>query len=313
MATTTTLATIRTACYNTIKQPEDCAAYPYALIDIFINKAHTNIFGGTVTDIVSGQSLVKNNINFADKTAFFTSVMPTTLSATATVGATSVTVSSTLWYPTSWALWIEWDIITYTGTTSTSFTGIPTTWDGALSFAWTSGTRVFALYPLPSDFLQLTSVDYQSTPGGSLIRMVGVDYRDVKNQVLNQQLYRFFRADYSIANNQERYFTLVHGQYFLPFLPQSGYALRFEYQKTPTPLVLSSDISSIPDQYVLNTVPYLATGEMLFNRWESDEGMKLFKFGYLNVRDMYRFYNTQGKDLIYNQRIRTASDGFINI
>jgi hypothetical protein len=85
MATTTTLATIRTACYNTIKQPEDCTAYPYALIDIFINKAHRNIFGGTVTDLVSNVSLVKNEVSFADGTAFFTSLAPTYTSAVTSI------------------------------------------------------------------------------------------------------------------------------------------------------------------------------------------------------------------------------------
>ena len=85
MATTTTLATIRTACYDTIKQPENCAAYPYTLIDSFINKAHRNIFGGTVTDIASGTSLVKNEISFADGTVFFSSLAPTYTSATTSI------------------------------------------------------------------------------------------------------------------------------------------------------------------------------------------------------------------------------------
>ena len=95
--------------------------------------------------------------------------------------------------------------------------------------------------------------------------MYGVDYRDVRNQQLNQQLYQFTQAD-NISNVSEKYYTIVKGTYLLPFLGLTGYALRFEYVEAPTRLVNSSDISSLPDDYVLSTVPYLATGEMLFNR-----------------------------------------------
>lgn len=310
MATTTTLAQIRTACYNTIKQPEDCAAYPYALLDIFINKAHRNIFGGTVTDPTTERSLVKNSLPFADRTSFLTTLSPIYTSATATVGASSLSVGTTDSYPSTGALWIDGNIITYTGKTSTSFTGIPASGDGSISFAWASGSQIFALYSLPTDYLQTISLDYQTSTNAQMIRMVGVDYRDVRNQQLNQQLYQFTQVD---QMPWEKYFTIVHGQYLLPFIGVTGYAMRLEYVQSPTRLINSTDISSIPDDYILSTVPYLATGEMLLNRGESQEWLNLFKFGYMNVRDMYRFYNTTTKDLIYNQRMRTSQDGSLNI
>lgn len=95
-----------------------------------------------------------------------------------------------------------------------------------------------------------------------------MDYRDLQAPAPNSALYNFFRSDYSVTEWEEMYYTIVHGDYFLPFIPSNSYAIRFEYVMAPTTLTLSSDLVTLPDTYSLSTIPYLATGEMLYNRGE---------------------------------------------
>jgi hypothetical protein len=44
-----------------------------------------------------------------------------------------------------------------------------------------------------------------------------------------------------------------------------------DYQIKPTQIESTIDSYTIPDDYLLSTVPYLAVSEMLMNRGESEE------------------------------------------
>ena len=70
----------------------------------------------------------------------------TALTAAASVGATSITVSSTTGFPTSGVLYLQgntnWMRLTYTGTTATTFTGIPASGDNSITEAADSGKQV---------------------------------------------------------------------------------------------------------------------------------------------------------------------------
>lgn len=145
------------------------------------------------------------------------------------------------------------------------------------------------------------------------IKIVWFDLRDYNEPQLNSYVFRYTQDDFSLMNQQELYYSIIDGTSFLPFMPQSGNAIRFEYQKAPTQLVNPTDVCVIPNDYVLNVVPYFATSEMLFNRGESDLAWPLNNFGFENARNAYRFYQTQTQELIYGKRVRTASDGRINV
>jgi len=50
-------------------------------------------------------------------------------------------------------------------------------------------------------------------------------------------------------------------------IPQTnGQPISFEYQKKPDQLINPTDLLTIPDDYSLNTIPYMAVSEMLANR-----------------------------------------------
>jgi hypothetical protein len=57
----------------------------------------------------------------------------------------------------------------------------------------------------------------------------------------------------------------------------------------------------------------MAVAEMMCQRWETEEWIRLNNFGFQNIKSMYAFYTTQRNELPYNVRIRTSSDGFLNV
>jgi hypothetical protein len=97
---------------------------------------------------------------------------------------------------------------------------------------------------------------------------------------------------------------------YLACIPDSvtGNSIQLTYQKKATALVDPTDLLTIPDDYSLTTIPYVAVGEMLFNRWEEQRGLELWTIGMNNVKMMYDFYNANNKEAIYNVRARTSRD-----
>jgi hypothetical protein len=70
-----------------------------------------------------------------------------------------------------------------------------------------------------------------------------------------------------------------------------------EYEKKPTEMTTWVDESTITDDtWAKNTIPYLAVGEMLFNRWEEDRALNLLAFAYAQLREFYSFYNNQASE-----------------
>lgn len=302
----TTKQDIRNIAYGILKTNENASAYPTLLMDAFINKAQNDICIGNLKNIKTWEILSKPTLGFLAKEVFYKSVQRSTITAPLTVWAVEVTVADASPYPPSGAVWVEGMIVTYTSRTATQFTGC--TWVIA---DMPAGSKILAMYLLPSDFSQMTSAYYITGTSGPQRRMIGMDYRDFKESLLNQTTFQVQRSD-SFLNVWELYYTIVNGIYFLPFSPASGYNIRFEYQKLPTTMIDTLDLATIPDTYVLNTVPYIAVAEFLFNRWEPDIGTELNNFGYWNVKTMYSFYTGQQKELNYNQRVRTSRDGMLN-
>lgn len=300
------LQDIRNIAYSILKTNENASAYPPILMDSFINKAQNDICIGNLKNLKTGEMLSKPSLGFLAKEVFYKSVQRSTISVALVTGSTTVTVSDASPYPSSGAVWIEGMLVSYTSRTSTQFTGC--TWVIADMPAW---SKILAMYLLPSDFSQMTSAYYITGTAGVQRRMIGMDYRDFKESLLNQTTFQVQRSD-SFLNVWEIYYTIVNGLYFLPFSPWSGFNIRFEYQKLPTTFINTTDLATIPDTYVLSTVPYIAVSEMLFNRGEPDIGIELNNFGYNNVKTMYSFYTWQQKELNYNQRVRTSRDGLLN-
>lgn len=311
---TYSLQNLYDTCYGIIAQWQDSTAYPTSLLLSFINKAQNDICYGNVVNLSTNERLEKQALTFLESSVTYASQPYATLSANAVAGATTLTCPNT--FPSSGYAWINGDIISYTGNNGTTLTGIPTTGTGAISFSWIAWTRVFAMNALPTDFWQLSRA--LLTISNSPIRraLIGIDSRDLSNPVPNSFLYQFLNSNFNSNFLQgEGYYSIIRGQYFFPLLGQitANSPISFEYQMKPTQLVSPTDILTIPDDYSLNTIPYMAVSEMLMNRGESEEGTRLNNFGFQNIKSMYQFYQTQRNELQYNQRVRTVSDGYLAI
>lgn len=308
-----TLQNMRDISYAILKEDEDTSAYPLTLIDSLINGAQLSICSGNLTDLLSAgkQQITKWPLPFLYSDKYYTSVQDTYLSTTTSIGATSLSINDTSSFSSTWYLWINEDIITYTGKTSTTFTGV--TW---VDFAHLSGARVSQLFTLPTDFASSVRVIYNTQ-----IVLSQVDYRDLYLRLNNYHWNYTLNITNSTNSTIERFprdlppfYTIISWTYFLPFqLDVSGYMIHQIYEKTPTTLSSWSDTVTIPDAYSEITIPYITVWEILMHRGEEDRWLKIYNFWIAKIMEMYSYYSNQNNESLNWQRITTGKDQILNI
>ena len=148
-----TLSQLRTKAYAILREEEESSAYSYTLIDDLLNTAQLKICSGLVINPLTKEELKKWQLPFLNSTQFYSSVSPTNTTADLTAWDVTINVTDTTNFPTTWVLFIWWDIITYTGKTATSFTGCD--WVGYAHKSWTDVDVVFST---PTDFMSAINV-----------------------------------------------------------------------------------------------------------------------------------------------------------
>lgn len=315
MTTTKTLQDVYDIAYGIIAQWQDSTAYPIALMRSFINKAQNDICYWNVQNLQTNERLEKQALTFLEKNTFYGSKNYSTLASDAVAGATTLTCTNN--FATSWYIWINGAIMSYSANDWTTLSWIPATWTYAIPFAFVSWTQVYQINALPTDFWQVSRAFLTLNTTKFRTQLVGIDDRDLTSPIPNSSIYRFF-FDRSYSNStwlwMEWYYSLLRWQFVFFLVPQTNdQPISFEYQKAPTQLSATTDVLTIPDDYSLNTIPYIAVAEMMANRWEMDEAIKLSNFWFNNIKSMYQFYTTQRQELMYNQRVRTFSDWILNV
>ena len=305
---TYTLQDLFNVSYSIIKQPQNSTAYDLnTFILPLLNKAQNDICYWKIVNLQTWERLEKFSLPFLNKTQLYTSINDTTLSATAILNDTTL-YATTDNFPSSWYLWIEWSVISYAWKTATTFT-----WCSAIPFPFASGTRVKTLYQLPTDLWQINRIFFKTK-----YKLKSIDQHNILEPQYNSLLYRIFKNDTDLYYG-EWYYSIIDGQYLLCFLSNVGNVpqpIRLEYQRKPTQLVASNPTSQtliIPDDYSLNTIPYMATSEALMNRQESAEWIALNNFAFNNIKSMYSYYNNLRSELMFDNRLRTSKDGLLNI
>lgn len=311
MTVTKTLQDIYDIAYWIIAQWQDSTAYPTTLMRSFVNKAQNNICYGNIVNLQTNERLEKQALTFLESNSFYQTYAYSTLTVSAVPGNTTIQCNNV--FPTAGYLWINGDIIQYTTNDGAMISSIPTSGSLSVKFNHPGGTRVFYLHTLPTDFGQMSRAFLTFNGAYNRQQMIWIDSRDLANPVPTSYLYQYLSPNMNtIQRVGESYYTLVRWQYFFPLTGQVNpwSAISFEYQMKPTQLVNESDLVTIPDEYSLNTIPYMAVAEMMANRGEMDEAMKLQNFAFQNIKSMYQFYTTQRTELQYNQRVRTVSDWY---
>ena len=307
---TKTLQDCYNICYWIIAQPQDSTAYPTELMKSFINKAQNDIMNWWAYNMSTWERIEKQAVSIWDSTQFYSSKSSSTIWITTSIGATSINTKNTL--TNSWLLWIQGAIISYTSNNGSVISGIPTTGSGSIPFPFTAWTKIFQLDTLPTDCGSISKIYYTQPNTNQRIALIPIDTRDLSNTSQNSMLYPYlFNNSYSI--NSEWYYTVIQNIYILYIVPQLQWqAISMEYQKKPTNLSSTTDLLSIPDEYSLNTIPYMAISEMMANRWEMEEAIKLNAYWFNNIKTMLQYYWTTRWELQYNMRVRTWSDSLFN-
>lgn len=283
------LSQLRTATYGILRETENCAAYPYTLVDWFINSAQLRYCSGLLTNPFNGQIVQKGKLPFLKKDAYFSNVSPTYTTADVAVGATTIPATTT-WYASAWALFINWNIVTYTGVTSTSFTGCSN-----VLFAFIWWTEISQAFTVPTDFMSPIQMIYNSQ-----FKLNCMNYDDIYEnlkQYSGNYLTEYWTSlglNYSTVGSP--FYTIKDGAYIIIFnINQTLGQLHLRYEKKPTTLTATSDTLTIDnDIYGLNIISQYAAAEMLYHRWEEARASQMINFVISQAKESYRYYDNIG-------------------
>jgi len=283
----TTLSTIRKLAYDLLREEEDSSAYPYTLMNQVINSAELAICTWQVINPINNQTYKKGRLPFLDTNKFYTNVQSTTLASSATIWDTTLTVSDTSNFPSTGTLFINWEVLTYTGTTSTTFT--LSSW---VTFAHQSWVNVAYLYTLPTDFATPIQTVYNYS-----FKLLPKQYDDIFEDLNNYKDNTYIQDQRTYPNlqNTNPFYTIIDGTYLAPYnLNNNGDMIHLRYEKLPTEMSSASDTCTIDnDVYAKATLPYLAAWEILFNRWEEQRAAEVLNFWLWKLKSMYAFYNNK--------------------
>ena len=170
------------------------------------------------------QVIRKGQLDFLATSAFYSNVNLTTLSADTTVGATTLSADTT-GYPTTGALYINGNIVTYTGKTSTTFTGCT-----GVSFAHLAGSQVSIIFALPTDFGSMTNITYANS-----FKLSPKLYDDIWEDLnSNKGQFRTDALGYRSQGTREPFYTIIGGYFLIFNRNNSGDQIHLRYEKKAT-------------------------------------------------------------------------------
>jgi len=300
-----TLSTLRTLTYWIMREVENCSAYPYSLVDMFLDSTQLDYCSGQLTDPLTWDTIRKWNLPFLNVDKFYSNVQSTTLSSATTVWAATITVGSTDSYSTTtgeMVLYIWGNIVTYTGKTSTTFTGC--SW---IQFARPAGTQVSQVFVLPDDYMSPKEVRYNNSfpLKGKKYDEVFKDLNDNKwgaLQTANTQWSSPFTPWY----NTEPFYTIKDNQYLIIWnLDASWPVIHLRYEKKPTEFTTTSTVATIDnDTYAKIILSTFAAAEVLMFRWEEMRAKQILNdVVRRKAKASYTFYNNADYEEISWNRV----------
>lgn len=287
----TTLQNLRDIWYSLLREEEDVNAYPLVLMDMMLNSSQNRICNGTVINPLNQQAVRKGKLSFLDTSAFYSNVNVTTLASDTTVGATSLALTDSTSFPSTWSVYVAGNIVTYTGNSANTLTGCTN-----VKFAHLAWAQVSIIFDLPTDFGSISWISYANnfklSPKG--YDDVWEDLNSIKSGGYNRTDSMGYRSQTTIVP----FYTIIGEQLLIFNRNNTGDQIHVRYEKKATKMVASSDVTTIPEDYAESTIPYLALGELLYNRGEESRGSELINFALWKIREMYAYYNNQSYESI---------------
>lgn len=282
-----TLSQLRQTCYDILRESGASSAYPASLMDLFLNDAQQNILSGRVVNPITKEEVRKWELYFQKADVFYNNLPSISLSQDTTIWATELFTSDTTWFPDEWALYIWGNIVTYWSKTATSFTECVD-----VKFAHLAWTGVSILHLLPDDYWSIINVIYKNK-----IKMQQKMFDDMFEDLNNYKwtpknrtkAIGYYDQPYRIAP----FYTIIDANYLLIFNYQDINAMiKVRYEKLFPEMDWSHNCAIPNDIYAKTTVPYIAVGQMLMNRWEEARASQIISYGISKLKEMYDYYNS---------------------
>lgn len=289
-----TLATLRQNVYDMLRELDADATSVYSpeFVNRIINAAQYRICAGMVID-ATGSAVKKLKLPFLLRQQFYQNIGSTSLTEDATAGGATLTVSDTTDFPSTGTLWVNNNIIPYTGKTATTFTGC-----SDVALAWQSGSRVYPIYALPEDFMNTVGVAYNNA--GPLEYVDELEIYQIVNNYKVGSGFPNYTAPWvgTIFPRVRCFYTIFLGTYFAPFfLDNNTGQFNLTYEALPTSMTDDWDTTVIlNDELAMRAICNIATADILFDRAEEERALRKLQYGIGAIRELYSFYNKQSSE-----------------
>lgn len=299
-----TLSQARTSVYWMLREVENSTAYPYTLVDWFINSAQLRYCSGLLNNPLTKENVTKGKLPFLNKDAYFSNIAPTYTTTDVAVWATTIPATTTN-YDTTGTLFIAWNTIPYTGKTSTSFTGCSN-----VLFAFESGMQISPAFTLPTDFMSPIEIVYKDRMKLDCLNYDEI-YEYLKSYKGNYADYNNSNVWWSLTTYTSPFYTIKDSTYLILWnLNQTGGMVHLRYEKLPATLSATTDTLTIPnDTYAKNIITQYAAGEMLFYRWEEVRAAQILNFAIGQAKESYKFYDNQSFETQSGIRFSVGKSG----
>ena len=279
-----TLENLRAMCYDILREEENNSAYPYSLVDALINWAQLAVCSWLYVNPLNKEEVRKGQLPFLNREIFYETSLTQYVSADVLPGATEIAIN-TQTRPESWVAYIGWNIVEYRAKDDTHL--LQCTWINGKIKAWEQASLIFQI---PSDFMNPINLILDDR-----VQITNEWYDDVFSKVRDNKGkwdYRFIQW----RGYDKPFYVIKDDNYLILYnVNLAGHQLRLRYERLPEQLVLPEDECIIPnDTYALNTIPYLAVWETMYNRWEEQRGAEVINWWMTKLKEMYKFYNKTG-------------------
>ena len=237
-----TLEEVFNEVYDLMGEKPTSTTYPILSVVSLINRYIERICKWQIVSLLNPQQRYRaGNLKFLEKKIYYKNISAQSTSVATAIGDTTLTVTTTN-FPTTWAVLINWEIVTYTGKSSTQLTGVT-----GITTIHPAGSRVNLVFALPTNISKPFQV-YDT-------EWAEVEYQDFRyNEKFNYYtILTQDNIDYIYFNRWEWNNMLV------------------QYYKRPTKLIYSTDDQKeidLPDDAWLDIIAPLVAWDMKFTKWE---------------------------------------------
>lgn len=220
-----------------------------------------------------------------NKKYLFATAVRTTITAAITTASTSIVIGDATGWPTSGTAYIEGDIITFSGRTTTTLTGVTN-----IDISHAASSTIHPLYPLPSDFgaqIQLTidQSEQNYVSEFDLSPFYNADINAVDRHAISYLGNSFFMGNWTtvVDKNGVEYILLSSRSTSQPAI--------LHYRKIPAAMT-SSQAASIPDEWAIKVIAPIAAGRLLIERGDDENnlGTLIMNQGLRRKFEMKKYY-----------------------